>query len=69
MSAVGIGTDFDGVGDTLPTGMLDVAAYPHLVAGLLSRGYSEAEIKGILGGNLLRVWRTVDAYPRGRGNS
>lgn len=69
VNAVGIGTDFDGVGDTLPIGMRDVAAYPHLIAGLLSRGYSEKEIKGILSGNLLRVWRVVDAYPRGKGRS
>lgn len=69
IDAVGIGTDFDGVGDTLPNGMRDVASYPHLIAGLLSRGYSEEEIKGILSGNLLRVWRVVDAYPRGKGRS
>ena len=69
VDAVGIGTDFDGVGDTLPIGMRDVAAYPHLIAGLLSRSYSEEEIKGILSGNLLRVWRVVDAYPRGKGRS
>ena len=69
VDAVGIGTDFDGVGDTLPIGMRDVAAYPHLIAGLLSRGYSEEEIKGILSGNLLRVWCVADAYPRGKGRS
>ena len=62
VEAVGIGTDFDGVGDTLPIGMRDVAAYPHLIAGLLSRGYSGKK-SGILSGNLLRVWRVVDAYP------
>lgn len=62
---VGIGSDYDGVGDTLPVGLMDVAAYPHLVAGLLSRGYTEPEIRGILGGNLLRVWRSVEAYARG----
>ena len=58
---VGIGTDYDGVGDSLPIGLKDVSSYPNLVAGLLGRGYSEADIRKILGGNLLRVWREVEA--------
>lgn len=59
---VGIGSDFDGVGDSLPAGLKDVASYPNLVAGLLERGYSEEDIAKILGGNLLRVWRQVEAF-------
>ncbi len=59
---VGIGSDYDGVGDSLPTGLKDVASYPTLVAGLVKRGYSEEDIKKILSGNILRVWRTVEAY-------
>ena len=59
---VGIGSDFDGVGDSLPAGLEDVASYPKLVAGLLERGYSEEGIAKILGGNLLRVWRQVEAF-------
>lgn len=59
---VGIGSDFDGVGDSLPLGLEDVASYPKLVAGLLERGYSEEDIAKILGGNLLRVWRQVEAF-------
>lgn len=66
IDAVGIGTDYDGVGDTLPDNLMDVAAYPHLVAGLLSRGYDRAEIAKVLSGNLLRVWRTTDAWARGQ---
>ena len=58
---VGIGTDYDGVGDSLPIGLKDVSSYPNLVEGLLRRGYSEADIKKILGENLLRVWREVEA--------
>ncbi|MEE4299382.1 MAG: dipeptidase [Pseudomonadales bacterium] len=65
IDAVGIGTDFDGVGDTLPENLMDVASYPHLVAGLLARGYGRAEIAKVLSGNLLRVWRTADAWARG----
>ena len=59
---VGIGSDYDGVGDSLPTGLKDVSAYPNLVAGLLRRGYSEEDIRKILGENLLRVWQTVEDY-------
>lgn len=59
---VGIGSDYDGVGDSLPIGLKDVASYPSLVEGLLKRGYSEEDVKKILSGNLLRVWRAVEAY-------
>ena len=58
---VGIGSDYDGVGDSLPIGLKDVSTYPNLVRGLLERGYSEEDIDKILGGNLLRVWREVEA--------
>ena len=58
---VGIGSDFDGVGDSLPIGLKDVSRYPNLVGGLLGRGYSEADVRKILGENLLRVWREVEA--------
>lgn len=63
---VGMGSDFDGVGDSLPVGLKDVSTYPNLVAELLRRGYSEADLAGILGGNLLRVWRANEAYPGSR---
>lgn len=59
---VGIGSDYDGVGDSLPEGLKDVSTYPNLIAGLLRRGYSEADIEKILSGNLLRVWRAVEAH-------
>jgi membrane dipeptidase len=59
---VGIGSDYDGVGDSLPTGLKDVSAYPNLVEGLLRRGYSETDIRRILGENLLRVWQAVEDY-------
>jgi membrane dipeptidase len=58
---IGIGSDYDGVGDSLPIGLKDVSSYPNLVEGLLRRGYSEEDIKKILGGNLLRVWREVES--------
>ena len=59
---VGLGSDFDGVGDSLPTGLKDVSQYPNLIRVLIARGYSEAELAKVAGGNLLRVWRTVQAY-------
>jgi len=59
---VGIGSDFDGVGETLPQGLEDVSKYPNLVAGLIARGYSEQDIAKLLGGNLMRVWRAVEDY-------
>ena len=59
---VGIGSDFDGVGDSLPDGLKDVSAYPGLIDGLLERGYSVDEIEKICGANLMRVWREVEAH-------
>ncbi|RXF03757.1 dipeptidase [Pseudoalteromonas sp. PS5] len=59
---VGIGSDYDGVGDSLPVGLKDVSTYPNLVQGLLDRGYSDSDIKKILGGNTLRVWKQAEAY-------
>ena len=58
---VGIGSDYDGVGDSLPTGLKDVSAYPNLIFHLLKRGYSDDDIMKILGGNLLRVWSEVES--------
>jgi len=59
---VGIGSDYDGVGDSLPTGLKDVSSYPNLIEGLLRRGYSEEDIRKILGENLLRVWQAVENH-------
>jgi membrane dipeptidase len=59
---VGIGSDYDGVGDSLPTNLKDVASYPNLIEGFLNRGYSEEDIVKILSGNLIRVWKTAEEY-------
>jgi membrane dipeptidase len=58
---VGLGSDFDGV-SKLPTQLDDASCYPYITQGLIDRGYTDDEIKGILGGNLLRVMRGVEAY-------
>ena len=57
---VGLGSDFDGVGDTLPVGLEDVSKYLALAAKLAERGYSEEEIAKVFGGNLMRVWRRTE---------
>lgn len=63
---VGIGSDYDGVGDSLPTGLKDVSDYPNLLAELLQRGYSEKDIEKICSGNLFRVWNKVLEYAKSR---
>ncbi|MEX0915759.1 MAG: dipeptidase [Wenzhouxiangellaceae bacterium] len=59
---VGLGSDYDGVGDSLPEGLKDASTYPNLIAELLRRGHPETDIRKILGDNLMRVWREVEAY-------
>lgn len=59
---VGLGSDFDGVGDSLPIGLKSVADYPNLVYHMLKRGYSEEDIRKVLSGNVLRVWQKVTEY-------
>lgn len=59
---VGLGSDYDGVGDSLPVGLKDVSTFPVLVAELLKRGYKEPDIEKILGANVLRVMETVEAF-------
>ena len=56
---VGLGSDFDGVGDSLPTGLKDVSAYPNLIYSLLKRGYSTTDIEKICSKNVFRVWNEV----------
>lgn len=57
---IGFGSDFDGVGDSLPIGLKDVSAYPNLIFTLLKRGYSEEDIEKICWKNTARVWREVE---------
>ncbi|XP_072169050.1 dipeptidase 1-like isoform X2 [Diadema setosum] len=57
---VGLGSDFNG-GDTHPTGLEDVSKFPDLIAELIRRDWTETEVKGAIGNNLLRVFRDVEA--------
>ena len=61
---VGMGSDFDGVGDSLPTGLKDVAQYPNLIYVLLKRGYTESDIEKICYKNVWRVWNAVGEAAR-----
>ncbi len=60
---VGIGSDFDGV-SMLPTQLEDVSCYPYITRDCLDRGYTEEQIRGILGGNLMRVFRAPKRLQR-----
>jgi membrane dipeptidase len=57
---IGLGSDFDGI-TSVPDGLADVAGYPHLVAELLRRGYTDDDVKKIAGRNILRVLRQAEA--------
>jgi membrane dipeptidase len=61
---VGLGSDFDGVSGATPQGIDSAADLPKITQALLDRGYSEVDIKKILGGNLLRVFGEVERVSR-----
>jgi membrane dipeptidase len=56
---VGLGSDFDGA--DMPYGMEDASYLPRITGALLQRGYSESDIRKILGGNMLRLMQDVEA--------
>ena len=56
---VGLGSDFDGA--AMPGGMEDCSELPKITAALLQRGYSEADVRNILGENMLRLMEQVEA--------
>jgi membrane dipeptidase len=56
---VALGSDFDGT--SVPDGMEDVSKLPKITAALLAKGYSEQDVKNILGENILRLLERVDA--------
>ncbi|WP_407364600.1 dipeptidase [Xanthomonas campestris] len=64
---VGIGMDWDGGGGVV--GLEDVSDLPRITAWLLRKGYSEPQIAGIWGGNLLRVMEQAQAYAAGNRES
>ncbi len=58
---VGLGSDFDGVGDSLPHNLKDASHLPNLIYHLLKRGYSNEDIRKICYGNIFRVWKIVES--------
>ena len=59
IDCIGIGSDFDGLGDSLPVGLKDVSEYPNLIRELLKRGFNEGDIEKICYKNVWRVWDEV----------
>jgi membrane dipeptidase len=60
---IGLGGDFDGI-TSVVKGLEDVSKYPDLVAELLRRGYSDADVRKILGGNVLRMMRQSEGVAK-----
>ena len=61
---VGLGSDFDGVSGATPQGIDSAADLPKITQALLDRGYSAEDIRKILGGNVLRVFREAERVSR-----
>lgn len=61
---VGLGSDFDGA--SMPAGMEDVTQLPKITEALLRKGYADEQVKGILGGNLLRLMERVERAAEAR---
>jgi membrane dipeptidase len=64
---VGLGSDFDGA--TMPLGMEDASKLPKITDALLKKGYPEADVQKILGGNILRVMEQVERVAQGGGKA
>jgi membrane dipeptidase len=62
---VGLGSDFDGV-PSLPTGMEDIAQLPNITYELLKRGYTEKDIRKVLGENFLRAFAEAERVARSK---
>jgi membrane dipeptidase len=61
---VAFGSDYDGVGDTLPYGLKDPSDFPNLIYHLLKRGYSEEDIEKICYKNIWRVWKATEEFAK-----
>ncbi|MGI4732393.1 MAG: dipeptidase [Janthinobacterium lividum] len=61
---VGIGSDFDGTGNSVPEGLEDVSRYPALLQELMRRGWSDEDVAKLAGGNVLRVMAAAEDVAR-----
>jgi membrane dipeptidase len=66
---VGLGSDFDGVGPSLPVDLRDVSMYPNLLRVLLERGWTEDQLDKLCSANVLRVWQAVEDHAQTRASS
>lgn len=57
---VGIGSDYDGIDNSLPEGLESVATYPALIEEMLRRGWSDADVTKLAGANVLRVMEAAE---------
>ncbi|OGF66425.1 MAG: hypothetical protein A2Y62_15905 [Candidatus Fischerbacteria bacterium RBG_13_37_8] len=62
---VGLGSDFDGAG-SFPTGLEDISGFPLITYHLLKRGYTESDIKKVLGENFMRIFEKVEKGKKGK---
>jgi membrane dipeptidase len=62
---VGLGSDYDGVNQMLPEGLADVSTYPALLAELMRRGWSDADVGKVAGNNVLRVMTEAEKVAAG----
>ena len=69
VESVGLGSDFDGVGDTLPIGLKDASMFPNLIEELRDRNYDDDALRKILGENLMRVWAANEAIASEQGHA
>jgi membrane dipeptidase len=65
VDAVGLGSDFDGISE-VPVGLEDVSKFPDLIAELLRRGWSEQDVRKVVGLNALRVLRATEQVAAAR---
>src|SRR3954470_19102507 len=65
---VGLGSDYDGVSQMLPEGLADVSTYPALLAELMRRGWSDADIGKLAGNNVLRVMAEAEKVAASMGS-
>ena len=63
IDCVGVGSDFDGITE-VPVGLEDVSKFPDLIAELLRRGWTDADVKKVAGLNTLRVLRDAERVAR-----
>jgi membrane dipeptidase len=58
VECISLGSDFDGI-EVTPSGLENVTKFPAITEALLQRGYSRDDVRKILGGNFMRVFRAV----------